>query len=323
MLQLLLERGQSYGDLASVLGVDEAEVRARARAALTEIAGADPDRNVGLTDYLLGQADPIGRADASRHLREDAADHELATTLVERLREMFPAAQLPRLPGEPRSGRFARRAAGAGARPDEGSASGTTSRGRSGLSRSQTRLIAIAASAGVIVIAIVLAITGAFGGGSDSTASEATSTTASASDQQIQTVALKPLDGGNAGGEAVFGLATGDQPYVDVSIEGLDPAPQDETYVIWLMLTPGKGYPLSPFAVQESGSFQNRYSIPSAVLPVVARVRYVDVSIAPVTAIRKLVRGAIKNTSLVLDEPGDTVLRGTIPKASGAQQPQQ
>ena len=42
MLQLLLERGQSYADLASLLGVDEAEVRARARATLTELAGADP-----------------------------------------------------------------------------------------------------------------------------------------------------------------------------------------------------------------------------------------------------------------------------------------
>jgi DNA-directed RNA polymerase specialized sigma24 family protein len=40
MLQLLLERGQSYADLASLLGVDEAEVRARARAALAELAGA-------------------------------------------------------------------------------------------------------------------------------------------------------------------------------------------------------------------------------------------------------------------------------------------
>ena len=63
-LQLLLERGQSYADLARLLGEDEDEVRARARAALTELGGADPDRNVGLTDYLLGQADPIGRADA-------------------------------------------------------------------------------------------------------------------------------------------------------------------------------------------------------------------------------------------------------------------
>ena len=42
MLQLLLERGQSYADLASVLGVDEAEVRSRARAALTELGRRRP-----------------------------------------------------------------------------------------------------------------------------------------------------------------------------------------------------------------------------------------------------------------------------------------
>ena len=115
-LQLLLVRGQRYADLAALLGVEEAEVRGRARAALTELGGADPDRNVGLTDYLLGQADPIGRADASRHLREHAEDRALATTLAERLREMFPGAELPRLPGEPRpaaaAARRRRRAAG-------------------------------------------------------------------------------------------------------------------------------------------------------------------------------------------------------------------
>src|SRR5919198_4097615 len=96
MLQLVLERGQSYGDLASVLGVDEPEVRSRARAALTELAGADPDRNVGLTDYLLGQADPIGRADAVRHLREDPADRALAERVLEALAELAPGAELPR-----------------------------------------------------------------------------------------------------------------------------------------------------------------------------------------------------------------------------------
>ena len=103
-LQLLLERGKSYSDLGQLLGQPEAEVRARARAALTELGGADPDRHVGLTDYLLGQADPIGRADASRHLRDDPADHQLASELSERLRELFPNAELPRLPGQPRSG---------------------------------------------------------------------------------------------------------------------------------------------------------------------------------------------------------------------------
>src|SRR5215207_8486316 len=101
MLQLLLERDQGYAELATLLGVAESEVSARARATLAELGGADPDRNVGLTDYLLGQADPIGRADASRHLRADADDRALAATLVERLRELYPDAQLPRLPGEP------------------------------------------------------------------------------------------------------------------------------------------------------------------------------------------------------------------------------
>ena len=46
------------------------EVRSRARSALREIGGADPDAQVGLSDYLLGQADPIGRADAVRHLQK-------------------------------------------------------------------------------------------------------------------------------------------------------------------------------------------------------------------------------------------------------------
>ena len=112
MLQLLLERGQSYADLASLLGVEEAEVRARARATLTELAGADPDRHVGLTDYLLGQADPIGRADAVRHLKDDPDDLELATEITQKIRLIAPDAELPRLPGEerrPRPGRTARR----------------------------------------------------------------------------------------------------------------------------------------------------------------------------------------------------------------------
>lgn len=313
-LQLLLERGQSYGDLARLLGQPEDEVRARARGALTELGGADPDRNVGLTDYLLGQADPIGRADASRHLRDDPADYELAAQLSDRLRELFPAATLPRLPGQPRpagGGLLRRQAPSADAEPK---------RRGSGLSRSQTRLIVLSASAAVIVIAIVLAVTGAFGGGSDdeATAGATSSTTTTGGDQQIQQVALRPVSGGNASGTAIFGLATGDQPYVDVAIKGLDPAPENKTYVVWLMLTTEKGYPLAPITVAENGTFSDRFPIPAAVLPIVTHVQLVDVSIAPVAAIRKLVSKAIKSTALVVPEPGEVVLRGAIPKANPA-----
>ena len=105
VLELLLA-GQSYCELEELLGLDEIEVRSRARAALTELGGADPDRNVGLSDYLLGQADPIGRADAARPLRQDTADHVLATTLSDSLAEIAPDADLQKLPPAPAAAAF-------------------------------------------------------------------------------------------------------------------------------------------------------------------------------------------------------------------------
>jgi hypothetical protein len=318
-LQLLLVRGQSYADLAKLLAVDESEIRARARAALTELGGTDPDRNVGLTDYLLGQADPIGRADASRHLREHADDHALAATLGERLRELFPGAELPRLPGEPRRARRLRRAPAA---RDVASGPAAPSRGPrpSGLSSSQTRLLVVLGSAAVLLIAVVLALTGAFGGGDDDDSSAASgepTTTASAGDEEIERVALRPTEGGDARGEALFGLATGDQPFVELSIDGLDPAPGGQQYVVWLMLTQQQGYPLSPIAASQQGSYSNRFPIPPAVLPVVARVRFVEVAIAPAKEIRRVVEQALEETSLVVDRPGRPVLRGEIPRTGG------
>src|SRR3954454_21485900 len=106
MLQLLLEGGQSYEDISSLLGIPPDEVRNRARSSLGEIGGADPDAQVGLSDYLLGQADPIGRADAIRHLQSDPEANALAERLVQNLRLLAPTAQLPDIP-EARGGRRA------------------------------------------------------------------------------------------------------------------------------------------------------------------------------------------------------------------------
>jgi hypothetical protein len=104
MLQLLLEGGQGYDDIGSLLGIAPDEVRSRARSALTEIGGADPDAQVALSDYLLGQADPIGRADAVRHLQSDPEANALAQRLVQNLRLLAPRSDLPEIP-EARGGR--------------------------------------------------------------------------------------------------------------------------------------------------------------------------------------------------------------------------
>jgi hypothetical protein len=198
MLQLLLERGQSYADLASLLGVDEAGVRTRARAALTELAGVDPDRNVGLTDYL------IGRADAVRHLKDDPDDLELATEITQKLRLVAPQADLPRLPGEEwrpgprRTPRLPirrlpipdrlRRKRTAEQSPEGASSAESVPRGpRTTLSERQTQLLVALGSGAVLVVAIVLAVSGAFSSGSDgstpSTTASTTSTSASAGPQ--------------------------------------------------------------------------------------------------------------------------------------------
>lgn len=316
-LQLLLERRQSYADIAAVLGGDEDEVRSRARAALAELGGADPDRHVGLTDYLLGQADPIGRADAVRHLRDDPEDHLLAVELSNSLRERFPAAELPRLPGEPRPSR-ARPLRRRRFRPSTPPSEAAEAPGVAGpLASARSRIIAAAAIAAVIVIGAVLAITGTFEGDGDEPTSEPTGTATTGPDEELERVALEPLRGGDASGEALFGLATGDQPFVEASIRGLDPAPQGRTYVIWLMLNQEQGYPLSPITVNPQGTFTDRFAIPGAVIPVVARVRFVDVSIAPTREIARLVRRAIQDQDLVLEEPGEVALRGEIPAARG------
>lgn len=329
-LQLLLERGQSYADLASLLGTDEDEVRSRARSALRALAGADPDRNVGLTDYLLGQADPIGRADVVRHLRDNPDDHRLASDLISELRSVVPGAELPRLPGEPRPGRL-RRAPQVPAGEGEAPVGRVPGTGRlPSLSGSQSRLLIALGSGAILLIAVVLAVTGAFGGdddgGDDAAATTATTTTdadANAAVDEIARVPLAASGGGNAEGEAIFGLATNDQAYVDVSITGLDPPPNDQTYVIWLLLDKQRGYPLSPIDVSENGSFQNRFAIPSAVLSVVANTRFVDVSIAPNQQLADLISEAEERVQrpnaqiadLILSKPGQTVLSGEIPAA--------
>ena len=223
MLQLLLERGQSYTDLASLLGVEEAEVRARARAMLTELAGADPDRNVGLTDYLLGQADPIGRADAVRHLKDDPADLELATEIAQKIRLVAPAAELPRLPGEERRPRPPRAPGAALSRlpipdrlrrrqsPDETAVGGA----RTTLSRRQTQLVVGLGSGVVLVVAVVLGIAGVFDSGGDDggTPETTTATTTTAGNAGAQGFPLTEIKVDDAGSfEDSFAIRTELQP---------------------------------------------------------------------------------------------------------------
>lgn len=281
MLQLLLERGQSYADLASLLGVEEAEVRTRARAALTELAGVDPDRDVGLTDYLLGQADPIGRADAVRHLKDDPRDLELATELTQKLRLVAPQAELPRLPGEerrPRPRRASRlplsrlpipdrlRRKRTAEQPPEGapSAEAAASRGlRTTLSRRQTQLVVALGTGAVLLVMIVLGASGAFsnGGNDAGTPSTTTSTTSTSA---------------NAG-------------------------PQ--------------GFPVTTVKIKKSGNFHNTFAIPKAFQTLLPRTQAVYLTLAKKQVVTAAIRQAVTSGQPVLPVQGTTVFTGIVNSA--------
>jgi Anti-sigma-K factor rskA len=316
LLELLLQRGQGYDDIASLLDVSEGEVRSRAREALTELGGADPDRNVGLTDWLLGQADPIGRADAARHVRDDPADHRLASSLVASLHELAPRADLPKLPPAPGGGRFLRRGAAAEAptaapvpQPPEPV---PASRRAPSLEPRQTRTLVAIGSAAVILIAVVLGVTGAFGGGDDATtASPTTTTEASTGDSQLETVELRPSRGGDASGTATFGI-TSDQAYVDLDVSNLEPAPEGRAYVLWLLISEDQGHPLQPFQASQDGTFTDRIPIQAFLTQLAARTQAVDVSLSAQGPLLDEVNSAVEEGSPVIAYTGESIMRGEV-----------
>lgn len=306
MLQLLLERGQSYDDIAAVLGQQREDVRERSRSALGELGGAAPEPE--LSDYLLGQADPVGRADAVRRLQDDPDALELASRIVVELHEIAPQADLPTLP----EGRARPADLGTGLGPEH---SGT------GLSRRQRLVLLVLVAGAAVVLGVVALVGGVFEGGDEPVGEPATS--AAEPDDAIR-VKLEPQDSSEASGEAIFGLATADQLFLEVSVDGLEPPTPDETYVIWLLLTPEQGYPVSPIDVSDAGAFSDRFPIPRFAIPIAGRSRFLDVSLvdrgrlqAQVDDFAQSLNEAGGAQLPVLDYEGESVLRGEIPATGG------
>jgi hypothetical protein len=290
MLQLLLERGQSYDDLASILGAEPAEVRSRARAALTELAGTDPDRNVALTDYLLGQADPIDRADAVRHLKDNPEDLAMVTELAQKLRLVAPEAQLPRLPGEERQARPRRPVRERAPAPLRRLLPSRKAKGedaeprppRTTLTRSQTQGIVLAGCAAVLIAVGALAIAGVFSG--DNPDAATTTSTSSTS----PTVA-----GGKPQGYPLLPIA----------------AANSSTQI----------------KLQGDGSYEDSLPIPTAVQSILPQVRAVAITLSDNAEVSKSIQQAVQNQQAVLDVQGKIEFVGVVgaPKNNVAQIPLQ
>ena len=99
VVQLVLQRGRSYEQIAELLKISEDAVRARAHAGLTALAPdaeLPADKVAQISDFLLGQQNGKPRQATRRMLRSNAAAREWAETVRARLEDLGGA--LPDLP---------------------------------------------------------------------------------------------------------------------------------------------------------------------------------------------------------------------------------
>ncbi len=95
VLQLVLQRGRSYDEIARLLSIDRAAVRARALAAFDALGPqtrVPPQRRALITDYLLGQLPPRVSDETRQRLSESASERAWARVISS---ELAPLASRP------------------------------------------------------------------------------------------------------------------------------------------------------------------------------------------------------------------------------------
>jgi hypothetical protein len=100
VLDLVLQRGRSYDDIARLLAIDRAAVRARALAAFDELGpdtGIAPESRALITDYLLGQLPERVAEQTRERLASSPYERAWARVLASELSPMA-AQPLPEIP---------------------------------------------------------------------------------------------------------------------------------------------------------------------------------------------------------------------------------
>jgi hypothetical protein len=251
VVQLVLQRGRSYAQIADLLKISEDAVRGRAHAGLTAL-GPDVELEAhqvaGIADFLLGQQNGKPRQSTRRLLRESDAAYLWAATVRASLETLGPVPELPP-GGEP--------AAAAEAGPDEAPAKPAPRPRPLREARPRTRPIGaaepegtVAASSsrlggalliggGVLVVVVVVLFLFVFGdddkGGETDSASATATPTASATPQAVGQIALKGAGpASKANGVFALFLQGRQQLLFAVQMQNMPATPKGAKYALWL-----------------------------------------------------------------------------------------
>jgi hypothetical protein len=267
VLDLVLRRGRSYDDIARLLAIDRAAVRARALAAFDAIGpetGISPESRALITDYLLAQL-PARVAEQTRERLAQLPYERAWARVVAAELEPIAAQPLPEIPDGPR----ARQAAAA--EPQAASAQPASPASAPGQARaprrgprlsdrpSSRRGGAIMLGVGaLVVVAVVVVLAALLSGGSSPqtpptaaasstsapaspttpSSSSATSSASSTTTPQViaQTNLNPPAGGGSAKGVGLI-VKAGSAYAIILEAQGVAPNSHN-AYAAWLYNSP-------------------------------------------------------------------------------------
>lgn len=275
VLQLVLQRGRSYDEIAEMLSIDRAGVRDRALKALDALGPQTrvaPEQRALITDYLLGQLPEAVAEGVRERLAGSASERAWARVVASELQslsdrplpeipvgEVVRAAEAPaaQQPGE------AEPAAAAKPPPDIPEPERPSSRVGGAV------LLGIGALVVIIVVVILIASGGSKKKATHSTAATtptATTSTANTTSTPAQVTAqvnLMPPNGGKAAGIAEV-LKKDNANGIAIVAQGLTPNTKHDAYAVWLFKPPSQskllGYVNPPVAA--NGRLQTAGGLP-------------------------------------------------------------
>jgi hypothetical protein len=177
---------------------------------------------------------------------------------------------------------------------------------------SRTRLALALAAIVILAAGVILAVTGTLGGDEEEPPSPQA---VSLEDVDAVRVELAPTGGGEASGEAVLGLATADQPFVDLTMQGLGEIEATDAYILWLMADDERGWPLGLVEPDPRGEQSERYPVPSFLLStnVVKGLREIVVSRSPRQEAFEAAEKAAESSVPEVGFVGEAVASGEVP----------
>jgi hypothetical protein len=271
ILELVIQRRQSYSDLADMLGMPTARVRQLAREALVELssrsaARVDADWRGQVADYLLGQqTGPEGTATRG-HLKRSEPARLWALSLLDSLDHLYDETDLPVIPeGEaaPVRGRERERARGPEPERERPPLRTRPARPLSDDAEAivRRRRIAGAAAAATAVLFILLVWPVGLLTGDDDEGGGSTSDASAAQPRVLGQLLLRPQSGEKGVGIALITENDGDRSLL-VQARGLKPTREGEAYEVWLFNSQQDATSMGAQLTDKQGNYQGAGRLP-------------------------------------------------------------